>query len=78
MANADGRINENSIFIVADGKLDEKAFHYYTILRINGLGRDSGNMGYLCFCKTRAGNEAFFNWITKGIVSSFENIYIPP
>jgi len=33
-----------------------------------------GSKGYVCFCKTRAGNPACFSWFTKDILINFIDI----
>jgi hypothetical protein len=47
--------------------LQEDSFH---VIEVNGLNysSDLGAKGYVCFCRTRAGNMAFFNWFISTIV----------
>jgi hypothetical protein len=45
----------------------------FTVHRILGLSHrnDPTAFGWLCVCKTRAGNSKFFEWYTSSVMTSF-------
>ena len=45
----------------------------FFVLPIVGLGNSTevGSLGYLCWCKTRNGNDKFYLWFAKTIVIPF-------
>lgn len=69
MGNALGHLGV-SIFLVNDPNMDADDFHAYEILGLSHIVEPSAK-GYLCFCKTRAGNAKFFQWYTMEILTKF-------
>jgi hypothetical protein len=60
------RLCPNLVFLAADDKVDDDAFE---CIPIEGLtsSTDSAARGYLCFTKSRSGNDAFFNWMNQSV-----------
>jgi hypothetical protein len=61
------------VLLVAIDELGVDDFEHY---KVPGLSQcnQAGSVGHLCFCKTRAGNDAFFEWFIQDIaVKTVEN-----
>ena len=69
MVNAFGNTS-NPVFLIADDKMSEIDFDVH---QINGLGTTTAvsSKGYVCFCKSRAGNDKFFTWLNRTVVMEF-------
>jgi hypothetical protein len=69
LCNANGNLGK-SVFLVEDSSLKDGDF---TKDCIRGLapGTDPKSDGWLCFTKTRAGNNEFFKWYITEIMVSF-------
>lgn len=68
-ANAIGHLGDD-VFLVNDPNMNPEDFHAY---QIKGLTHrnDPEKSGWICFCKTRAGNANFFHWYTSAIMPNF-------
>ena len=69
IANALGHLGED-VFLVNDPNMDAEDFNHYKILGLSHRNNPS-SCGYLCFCKTRAGNTQFFKWYSTEILPNF-------
>lgn len=69
IASASGHLGTD-VFLVNNPNMTDDEF---TSSQIRGLSHrsDPTAFGYLCFCKTRCGNQKFFEWYTSVIVTSF-------
>lgn len=58
---------QHFVFLLADRNLNENEMTFY---KINGMSNSSAadSFGYLCFTKTRAGNNKFFDFLTMEIL----------
>jgi hypothetical protein len=73
LCTAAGHIGDD-VFLLSDSTMGEEDFQY---VRIRGLTHtcNPAASGWLCFCKTRCGNEKFFKWyITEVLVNFVEDV----
>lgn len=58
------------VYVVADDSMEPNT---YRAFRINGLSSTNaaGDYGYLVFCQSRAGNDAFYFWYVTTVVLPF-------
>ena len=70
IATGGGRTCNDLVFLVADGALEDSEFYVYEVddlcVNVTGDGR-----GYVCFSKTRCGNENFFKWLNEVVLFPF-------
>lgn len=66
--NAAGQTCNDLFFLVADGQMGEEEFAVYNVAFLTA-GVTQGK-GYVYFCKTRCGNEAFFLLKLKIIIEA--------
>ena len=59
-----------AVYIIADDSMSEEEFWVTCVVSL-GSSTEVGSKGYLCFCKTRNGNDAFYEWFAKTIVVPF-------
>ena len=62
-----GLVYPHYILLLADENLGENDFKYYKVPGLCNVNTMEG-FGYLCFTKTRCGNDAFFKWLNKDIL----------
>ena len=67
LISADGAISRVVLVIAVDG-FDPDKFVYYPLQGLSCSSEGSAPPGYLCFCKTRAGNPAFWKWFLTYII----------
>ena len=69
MVNAFGNTSD-PVFLIADDKMSEINFDVH---QVNGLGTTTAvsSKGYVCFFKSRAGNDKFFTWFNRTVVMEF-------
>jgi hypothetical protein len=61
------------VLLVAIEELGVDDFEHYDVAGMSQCNQ-SGSIGHLCFCRTRAGNDAFFEWFIQNIaVETVEN-----
>ncbi len=58
------------VFNIADPNMSEEDFIFYQIPGL-GTNREQCNFGWLCFTKTRACNEKFYDWFAKTVLVPF-------
>lgn len=68
--NAQGTIAP-PVYVLADDNLSEGAFEVHDVRGLSRHGSDGNGLGYLCFTKTRAANDAFYHWFNDVIVVPF-------
>jgi hypothetical protein len=58
------------VYVVADDSMEPNT---YRAFRVNGLSstKAAGDYGYLVFCQSRAGNDAFYFWYVTTVVLPF-------
>ena len=71
---ASGKVNPTNVFVVADPLLGEKEFHFVKIPGLSNNTAVMGSFGYLCFCNSRSGNEAFYEWLNVTVLIDFVNL----
>ena len=59
-----------AVYIIADDSMSEEEFWVTSVVSL-GNSTEVGSKGYLCFCKTRNGNDAFYEWFAKTVVVPF-------
>ena len=69
LACASGRLGE-ATFLCADPSMNAEDFTATEILGLS-TSTDAGAKGYLCFCKSRVGNLAFFKWYFVVVIINF-------
>jgi hypothetical protein len=55
------------VFVVADNSMAKGDIDVHEVLGL-GIGTDIGSKGYVVFCKTRCGNNAFYRWLNDSIL----------
>ena len=68
ICNAAGRLCPTWVFLVADGQMSPDEHLVYPVM---GLSQVENEFGYICFCKSRAGNAKFYDWLNKTVVAGF-------
>ena len=69
IANAAGILGP-PVLLVQDKNLDSEAFYHYEMPG-GGIGGGPEDMAYVCVCKTRAGNDAFFRFFVEKVLFRF-------
>ena len=67
LISASGAISRVVLIVAVDG-FDENQFVKYPIDGLSCSLEGSSPPGYLCFCKARAGNPAFWKWFLMDII----------
>ena len=63
---ASGLSCSTPVYVIADGSMDKDDCKTYQVL---GLSSDVfNNVGYICFCKTRACNNKFYLWFNNTVL----------
>ena len=70
IANAAGQTCDNLVFVIADNELDKEECLVYEVPCLTASVQ-VGAFGYVCFCKTRAGNAKFFKWLNITVLLPF-------
>ena len=68
IAAADGFLCPTWVLLVADAKMSADAFDY---CEVQGLSQSRDQVGFLCFCRTRSGNAAFYKWLNENVLCKF-------
>ena len=68
IAAADGFLCPTWVLLVADEKMSADAFDY---CEVQGLSQSRDQVGFLCFCRTRSGNAAFYKWLNENVLCKF-------
>lgn len=68
-ANAIGHLGDD-VFLVNDPNMSSEDFHCYPMKGLTHRNIPEKS-GWLCFCKTRAGNANFFHWYSSEIMPKF-------
>jgi hypothetical protein len=69
LLNASGYTGE-SVFLLADDSMTEDECNIHRVIGLTN-NSDASAIGYMCFCRTRAGNLAFFKWYFLKIIVPF-------
>jgi len=67
--NASGELAPMLLFFSVDD-MNEDDFEFYPIQGLRNTS-DVGTTGFICFCKTRAGNKKFWKWFFEFYVLKF-------
>ena len=70
IAGGGGQQCPELVFLIADPNMDKDDFKFYDVKHLSGAAT-AGARGYVCFTKTRGGNEKFFKWLNTGVVLPF-------
>lgn len=70
--NANGSMHSSQLFLVADEKMGAEDFEAYEVTGLS-TATTEGASGYVCFTKTRCGNDEFFKFFNENILIPFAN-----
>ena len=70
--NSNGFMHSSQLFLVADEKMGAEDFEAYEVTGLS-TATTEGASGYVCFTKTRCGNEKFFKFFNEHILIKFAN-----
>ena len=65
---AGGCICNRLVFLISDSGMEKEDFNYFRVDELSVDCASNERYGYVCFTKTRCGNQAFFHWLNSDVL----------